>query len=223
MTSHRFAVAGFAIVLCLAGCTSGSSPAEDAATDDGPAASDEPRSAANTDGSITPRNDGSVAASDLSTPADTSDGIVIADVRLADVATIADGSRAEGPAPDVSGGDATADAGCAGWTTLQRLSPAQASELIASAIPIVINVHIPYEGDIPGTDVDIPYNDVDAIEAYLNYDHCADILLVCLSGGMSQSAGNQLIKRGYLRVRDINGGMSAWVAAGYPLLKDGGI
>jgi rhodanese-related sulfurtransferase len=39
---------------------------------------------------------------------------------------------------------------------------------------------------------------------------------------MSQSAGNELVKRGYLRVRDLNGGMQAWQAAGYPLLKDGG-
>jgi|GEM_PF-1629862 len=251
MTTHRFAIAGFAVVLCLTGCKSGSSPAEDAATSDGPAAPDVSRNDASTDGSIAPRNDGSVAASDLPTPADASDGIVIADAWLADVATVddgspaettttdgpsretlaaertgadapSDGSRAEGPAPDVSGGDATTDAGCTGWTTLQRLSPAQASDLIATADPVVINVHIPYEGDIPGTDVDIPYNNVDAIEAYLNYDHCADTLLVCLSGGMSQSAGNELVKRGYLRVRDINGGMNAWVAAGYPLLKDGG-
>ena len=78
-------------------------------------------------------------------------------------------------------------------------------------------------GDIPGTDVDIPYDDVDAIEKYLAYDHCADVLLVCKSGGMSLSAGNELIKRGYLRVRDLAGGMDAWQKAGYPLLKDGGV
>ena len=134
----------------------------------------------------------------------------------------ADVSRPEAVVPDGPTTDADDDAGCTGWTTLQRLSPAEASDLIATANPIVINVHIPYAGDIPGTDVDIPYNNVDAIEAYLNYDHCADLLLVCESGGMSQSAGNELIKRGYLRVRDIAGGMAAWVAAGYPLLKDGG-
>jgi rhodanese-related sulfurtransferase len=134
----------------------------------------------------------------------------------------ADVSRPEAAVPDGPPADVGGDAGCTGWTTLQRLSPAQASDLIATSNPIVINVHIPYAGDIPGTDVDIPYNNVDAIETYLNHDHCADLLLVCESGGMSLSAGNELIKRGYLRVRDLNGGMAAWVAAGYPLLKDGG-
>jgi len=139
----------------------------------------------------------------------------------ADAAT--DGARPDVVASDATAGDLGGDAGCTGWTTLQRLSPADAKTLIETSDVIVINVHIPYAGDIPGTDVDIPYNNVDAIEAYLNYDHCADVLLVCKSGGMSQSAGNELIKRGYLRVRDLNGGMDAWQAAGYPLLMDGGV
>lgn len=128
-------------------------------------------------------------------------------------------------APDANPIDALAlpaDGGCTGWTTLQRISPAAAVELMGAIDPIVINVHVPYEGDIPGTDTSIPYNDVDAIDAYLRHDHCAEILLVCKSGGMSKSAGDQLIKRGYLRVRDLAGGMMAWEAAGYPLLKDGG-
>jgi hypothetical protein len=37
----------------------------------------------------------------------------------------------------------------------------------------------------------------------------ADVVLICLSGGMNQSAGNELIKRGYLRVRDLDVGMQA--------------
>jgi phage shock protein E len=114
------------------------------------------------------------------------------------------------------------EAGCAGWTTLKRLPPADLAALMATSDPIVINVHVPYEGDIPGTDTAIPFDQVDALEAYLHGDHCADVVLVCLGGSMSLSAGNALIKRGYLRVRDLAGGMLAWQAAGYPLLKDGG-
>ena len=148
---------------------------------------------------------------------------VATDLRAPVVDLAAEPPAADAPSADRPGGETRSEAGCSGWTTLVRLSPADAANLITTSNPIVINVHIPYAGDIPGTDVDIPYNNVDAIEAYLNYDHCADLLLVCESGGMSQSAGNDLIKRGYLRVRDINGGMSAWVAAGYTLLKDGGV
>jgi rhodanese-related sulfurtransferase len=144
-----------------------------------------------------------------------------------DAATDVRSEATDLPAVDKPGADESAiepgsDAGCSGWTTLLRLSPAEVASLIATSNPIVINVHTPYAGDIPGTDTSIPYSNVDAIEAYLNHDHCADVLLVCLSGGMSQSAGNELIKRGYLRVRDLNGGMQAWQSAGYPLVKDGG-
>jgi rhodanese-related sulfurtransferase len=135
-------------------------------------------------------------------------------------------SGADAPGVDRLGGEAGGDATCSGWTALKRLSAAEVSTLLATSDPIVINVHIPYAGDIPGTDTSIPYSNptdtADAIEAYLHDDHCADVVLICLSGGMSQSAGNELVRRGYLRVRDLNGGMTAWEAAGYSLLKDGG-
>jgi rhodanese-related sulfurtransferase len=117
----------------------------------------------------------------------------------------------------------TSDTPCSGWTTLVRLSPIALHDLLAASNPIVINVHIPYAGDIPGTEVDIPFDQVDDIETYLKHDHCADVVLVCNGGSMSLSAGNELIQRGYLRVRDLNGGMGAWQAAGYPLQYDGGV
>ena len=148
------------------------------------------------------------------------------------------GTSSEASVPEVESADALAldaalaasdtttsaavDTGCSGWTTLKRLPPAELADLMATSDPIVIDVHVPYGGDIPGTDTSIPYDQVDAIEAYLHDDHCADVVLVCMSGSMSQSAGNELVKRGYLRVRDLVGGMLAWQAAGYPLLKDGG-
>ena len=149
---------------------------------------------------------GAGAASDLPAPA--------FDVAPEDQA---EASPADAPAFDAGG-----EAGCSGWTTLKHLSPAEVADLIATSNPIVINVHTPYAGDIPGTDTSIPFDHVKDIDTYLHGDKCADVVLVCWSGGMSQSAGDELIKLGYLRVRDLNGGMQAWQAAGYPLLKDGG-
>jgi rhodanese-related sulfurtransferase len=153
-------------------------------------------------------------------PADTP--AAAADLRALALDLSAEMPPVDAPSADVPIGETSSEAGCSGWSTLKRLSPAEVADLLAASDPIVINVHIPYAGDIPGTDTSIPYNNVDAIEAYLNYDHCADVLLICMSGGMSQSAGNELVKRGYLRVRDLNGGMDAWQKAGYALLKDGG-
>jgi hypothetical protein len=57
----------------------------------------------------------------------------------------------------------------------------------------LINVHIPYEGEIEGTDV-------------------------CRSGSMSGKAARELVSLGYTDVWNLDGGMIAWKQAGYPLL-----
>jgi len=195
------------------GCKSSSQHATDAATNDAPVASD----AAQPDAA----SDVVAMSADLATsPTDTP--AAATDLRTPELDLSVEVARVDAPSPDGPMDEASSEAGCSGWSTLNRLSPAEVSDLLATSDPIVINVHIPYAGDIPGTDTSIPYNNVDAIEAYLNYDHCADVVLICMSGGMSQSAGNELVKRGYLRVRDLNGGMDAWQKAGYTLLKDGG-
>ncbi len=77
----------------------------------------------------------------------------------------------------------------------------------------VINVHIPYEGEIEGTDAKIPYNDLDALTAGLP-DKNAPIILYCRSGRMSEEASRALLSRGYTQVWDVPGGMNAWRASG---------
>ncbi len=77
----------------------------------------------------------------------------------------------------------------------------------------IVNVHIPYEGEIEGTDAKIPYNDLNALMAALpNKD--APIILYCRSGRMSQIASQALIDKGYTQVWDVPGGMIAWQASG---------
>jgi phage shock protein E len=130
-------------------------------------------------------------------------------------------------ASDTSAGNDAAPipdgAGCSGWSTLQRLSPQALHDLLGTLDPFLINVHCPYAGELPGTDTTIYFTSVDAIEAFVGYDHCADIVLTCLGGPMSQQAGSTLVSRGYQRVRDLQGGMTAWQAAGYQLVyRDAG-
>ena len=81
----------------------------------------------------------------------------------------------------------------------------------------LINVHIPYAGEIPGTDVHLSYTDVDAIEDHLGYDQQARAVLYCSTGPMSLSAGGALVDRGYCNILDLPGGMSGWSGAGYDL------
>lgn len=81
----------------------------------------------------------------------------------------------------------------------------------------IVNVHIPYEGEVAGTDLKIPYNDIDALTRALP-DKNAPIILYCRSGRMSEQASRALVGLGYTQVWDIPGGMNAWVASGHPLI-----
>lgn len=84
----------------------------------------------------------------------------------------------------------------------------------------VINVHIPYEGEVPNTDDQIAYNDIDALTSALP-DRNAPIILYCGSGRMSEEASRALVALGYTNVIDVPGGMNAWTDSGRELLMSG--
>lgn len=103
-----------------------------------------------------------------------------------------------------------------GPATLGHLTPLELKTILdGSEDPYLINVKGPSIANIPGTDA-VLVDDVPGIEALVGGDLCADIILYCRSGNTSQTVGNQLIAKGYLRVRDLEGGITAWTAAGYP-------
>jgi len=99
---------------------------------------------------------------------------------------------------------------------LLPISPDDLHEALTHKDFLLINVHVPYAGEIPGTDTHIPYNDPDAIRAYIGEDLGRKIVLYCMTNSMSGIAGNRLIDDGYWAVRYLDGGMNAWAAAGYP-------
>jgi rhodanese-related sulfurtransferase len=82
----------------------------------------------------------------------------------------------------------------------------------------IINVHIPYEGEIEGSDANVAYNDLDALTAALP-DKNAPIILYCRSGNMSRQASQALLERGYTQVWDVLGGMIAWQESGRELVN----
>jgi phage shock protein E len=82
---------------------------------------------------------------------------------------------------------------------------------------LFINVHIPFEGDIPNTDLSIPYNQIEANMDLLPEDKDAHIVLYCRSDRMSTIAAKTLVGLGYTNVWNVSGGMVAWERSGLPL------
>ena len=83
----------------------------------------------------------------------------------------------------------------------------------------IINVHIPYAGEIEGTDENIAFNDLDALTAAIP-DRDTPVILYCRSGNMSEQASRALVELGYTQVWDVPGGMIAWEDSGRALIND---
>ena len=82
---------------------------------------------------------------------------------------------------------------------------------------VLINTHVPYEGEIEGTDLFIPYNEIQNHLDKLPKDKNAKIVVYCMSDRMSNIGAKELVKLGYTNVQNLEGGMIAWKESGYPL------
>jgi rhodanese-related sulfurtransferase len=83
----------------------------------------------------------------------------------------------------------------------------------------LVNVHVPYEGEIEPTDAFVPYDQVEADLSRFPQDKAAKIVLYCRSGGMSAIAARVLVGAGYTNVWNLDGGMIGWEQQGYAIVS----
>ena len=84
---------------------------------------------------------------------------------------------------------------------------------------LLVNVHIPYEGEIAQTDLFVPYNEIEKNLSKLPKDMDVEIVLYCRSGSMSAIAARELVKLGFNNLSNLAGGMVEWEKQGYELIR----
>jgi len=98
-----------------------------------------------------------------------------------------------------------------GWT---RLSSQELSDMMATEDVYLVNVHVPYEGQIVGTDAHISYTEIASRLDELPTDQT--VVIYCRSGNMSTQAAQEMLDAGASGFSELEGGFIEWEAAGLP-------
>ncbi|MEX1256427.1 MAG: rhodanese-like domain-containing protein [Gemmatimonadota bacterium] len=81
----------------------------------------------------------------------------------------------------------------------------------------LVNVHVPFQGDLPNTELSIPFDQIGDRLDQLPADRNAMVVLYCRSGTMSVRAATTLAEKGYTQIYNLVGGFRAWSEAGLPM------
>jgi rhodanese-related sulfurtransferase len=84
---------------------------------------------------------------------------------------------------------------------------------------VMVNVHIPWQGNIPQTDLRLAYDQIEQNLAQLPQEKDARILVYCLTSGMAKKAVGTLLSQGYTNLWMLDGGTTSWEEAGLALEK----
>jgi rhodanese-related sulfurtransferase len=114
----------------------------------------------------------------------------------------------------VTGEDVSVDGG-----SYNKVTPKELNIMLKNKDFVLVNVHIPFAGNIANTDLSIPYDQIEQDLTQLPADKNAKIVLYCRSGHMSQIAAEKLVSLGYTNVWELKGGMIDWEQAGYNIEK----
>lgn len=118
------------------------------------------------------------------------------------------------PAPTDLGQEVEAAGG-----SYMNVTPEELRSMLSADDFLLVNVFAGDIGEIEGTDLFIPYDQIEGRVSELPSQHDSEIVLYCRSGRSSSIAATTLVGLGYTNVWNLDGGMIAWEGAGYPLLR----
>lgn len=102
---------------------------------------------------------------------------------------------------------------------VRHLDPAAFAALVAQQGTVVLDVRTPAEysaGHLPGArNLDLQG---DFARRVATLDHAASYAIYCHSGNRSATAGQMMAAAGFTTVADLAGGLTAWAAAGKPVV-----
>lgn len=100
-----------------------------------------------------------------------------------------------------------------------RVDTAQFKQMMKHKNFTLINVHTPYQGEIPGTDEVLPYDRIAEFANRLPKDKSAPIVVYCVGSEMGRVAAQTLVRMGYTHVTQYEEGMFGWHKAGGNLVS----
>jgi len=98
---------------------------------------------------------------------------------------------------------------------LQGISSDELHQLMAKDDVFLMDVHTPKQAHIKGTDLFIPYNEIEKYQDQLPKDKDNAIYLYCEGGPMGNAAARSLHDLGYNNLINLKGGASAWRNRGF--------
>ncbi|MGR8998168.1 MAG: rhodanese-like domain-containing protein [Gammaproteobacteria bacterium] len=97
---------------------------------------------------------------------------------------------------------------------LKMITATELNQIMQNEDILLVDVHTPEQQHIKGTDLFIPYNQIEKYQDKLPKDKNTAIYLYCEGGPMGNAAARSLYKLGYRNLFNLEGGAEAWRKAG---------
>ena len=117
-----------------------------------------------------------------------------------------------GTAEEPPGGERAGGEPAQTWTVL---APQELDRMVSEGDVFLVNTHVPYEGELPGTDAFIPYTEIASRLDELPFGE-QEVVIYCRSGNMSTQAARAMVAAGAPAFYELGGGWYAWQDAGLP-------